>query len=620
MDEKPDKIVESHAFPLKTIFSDKYEVDFYQREYVWQHKQIEDLINDLSLEFLKNYHPGDAAEKVREYDPYFMGELVVSTTKGINFVIDGQQRITTFTLLLIYIKNKFAHVPNLPNLEPYICATSFGEKTFNLKVEERQACMEAIYANTDYIPEESASASVQNLLDRYSDIGACWNPDIDNEKIVNFTWWLIEKVIFSRVKTNSDEFAYVIFETMNDRGLSLTQVEMLRSFLLANIDRGEKRDAAMKKYDGMVKSLMDINLGSKSKAEFEFFKVFLRSHYAEGSMSGKVSDSDFARIGQQFHRWTSKNLDKLNLNTSDDYVDFIDRLKYFSKIYIKIQDIIKNRQTNNFLYVVVNSDYNFTLQPALIIAAIKYEDSDEIVEEKIKIISKYITKVLTWRVWGHWMISQSAMENQVYDLCARIRDIEDLDELRRILSTSPITVPEPKDFDTNSPTLNQQNKPRLTVMLSLITEIIARGCQEPNYMLKPGHPIEIEHIWSNHFEQHREEFNSEQDFQTARNNIGDLLVLPKGSNASYNDNPYSKETWDEGNLEGHYKIDHYYKENILAQSLNHKAYIAGSGFSNFQRLCGESHLPFKAYSKFTKDSISERANLYRDILKWNFQD
>ncbi|WP_204966783.1 DUF262 domain-containing protein [Megamonas hypermegale] len=46
-----NKIVDSKVYSLKELFSDKFEVDFYQREYVWQRKQMEDLIMDLSLEF-----------------------------------------------------------------------------------------------------------------------------------------------------------------------------------------------------------------------------------------------------------------------------------------------------------------------------------------------------------------------------------------------------------------------------------------------------------------------------------------------------------------------------------------------------------------------------------------
>ena len=98
------KTVDSKAYPLKELFLDKFDVDFYQREYVWKRKQLEDLINDLSTEFLKNWTKGDTPDKVRNYDPYFMGEIVLSLKEGErSAIIDGQQRITTFTLLLIYM-------------------------------------------------------------------------------------------------------------------------------------------------------------------------------------------------------------------------------------------------------------------------------------------------------------------------------------------------------------------------------------------------------------------------------------------------------------------------------------------------------------------------------------
>ena len=47
-----EKKVESHVWPLVTILRQKYKVDFYQREYVWEEKQMQDLIEDLSEEFL----------------------------------------------------------------------------------------------------------------------------------------------------------------------------------------------------------------------------------------------------------------------------------------------------------------------------------------------------------------------------------------------------------------------------------------------------------------------------------------------------------------------------------------------------------------------------------------
>ena len=151
-----------------------------------------------------------------------------------------------------------------------------------------------------------------------------WNEKINENNIVSFVYWLKEKVMFSKVWTNSDEFAYVIFETMNDRGLSLTQIEMLRSYLLANINN-EDRDSAMQIFDDVVRKLVNIKLTSKSKAEFEFFKMYFRGHFARDFSQAKNSKSDFVRIGKEFHRWVRDNNEMLTLNNSSDYLEFIKR-------------------------------------------------------------------------------------------------------------------------------------------------------------------------------------------------------------------------------------------------------------------------------------------------------
>ena len=277
------KTVDSKAYPLKELFLDKFDVDFYQREYVWQRKQLEDLINDLSSEFLKNWTVGDTPEKVRNYDPYFMGEIVLSLKEGErSAIIDGQQRITTFTLILIYMLKMYGALPQFPrsDIEKAIYSDDFGTPRFNLDIEQRKDCMLSLYKYGSYTPTDRDRQYVQNIVDRYNDIAECWNAQITEENVVNFAYWIKEKVVFSKVWTNSDEFAYVIFETMNDRGLSLTQVEMLRSYLLANIESSE-RMRAMELFDDVVKRLVNIKLSSKSKAEFEFFKMYFRGHYAE---------------------------------------------------------------------------------------------------------------------------------------------------------------------------------------------------------------------------------------------------------------------------------------------------------------------------------------------------
>jgi hypothetical protein len=121
------------------------------------------------------------------------------------------------------------------------------------------------------------------------------------------------------------------------------------------------------------------------------------------------------------------------------------------------------------------------------------------------------------------------------------------------------------------------------------------------YIQRSGkHGYEIEHIWSNHAEQHTDEFAHPADFEEYRNRIGDLLLLPKSFNASYGDLPYSK------------KRDHYDSQNLLARSLHENAYNHNPGFLRFVQ---ESGLPFQAISEFKKTDLDCRQELYRKLAE-----
>ena len=598
------KTVDSLVVPLKTLFAEKFDVDFYQREYVWQRKNIEDLVNDLSSEFLKCWRPEHSFKDTAKYDPYYMGEIVLSV-KGDdrNSIIDGQQRITSLTLLLIFLLRKFGHVQKFPaQISTLISSDHYGEDMFNLDIPERRTCMRALKNDGAYSVKDGEPVSVSNLVNRFNDFEECWKEEITESNAVHFAYWLMEKVVFSKVWTNSDDFAYVIFETMNDRGISLTQIEMLRSFLLANIDddntKDENRNKALEKYDNLIKRLSSITLSYNSKAEFDFFKTFLRSHYAQDMSQSKGSTSDFVRIGKEFHRWVRDNSVALGLKSSRNFFDFITRLDYFSKVYEKINFLIQQRKTDEYLYLIVNSDYSFTLQPALILASINYQDEDVVIERKIKIVSRYLTKVLSWRVWNHSVISQSSMEAKIYDLCKAIRGMN-TDELDAFLATDPIE----KITLNGYPTLNQQNNQKIKVLISLITEIVARESGQPDYMLNQD-GVEVEHIWCDHIEQHQDECPTDADFSTTRNTIGDLLVLPKSFNASYGDDLYSE------------KLIHYIEQNVLAQSLHKNKYENNPGFIKFK---DESGLPFESYDEFKKEQITKRSELYKKILEWNWR-
>ncbi|MCQ2071371.1 MAG: DUF262 domain-containing protein, partial [archaeon] len=569
MDENNTKDINSKMQTLSEIFGEFYKVDFYQREYVWEPKQLADLINDLSTEFLNNYNEGDDTPKTKLYDPYFMGEIIISQKNGTNFIVDGQQRLTTFTLLFIYLYNTFRLTKSKTTLVNLIKYDDCGDTQYHIGVDERKQCLDGLLDNGEYKPTDNDPPSVRNIVDIYGSIPDYWDSKINEDNADNFVYWLTNRVMFSKVWTSDDDLAYVIFETMNDRGLSLTPVEMLRSYLLANISTN--RNEGMEEFDESVAMVRALG----SKTDMEFFKVYFKACLAEDMSQYKNAKSDFVRINNGFHRWVrDRGKSLLGLNGSNDFMEFIKHIRYYAGIYSKIHGIIDNKDYRKHLYVVVNSDYGFTMQYPFILSAINYKDDETIVEKKIQMVSKYLTIALSSKVWRQNTIAQSYVENDLYTACKGARN-RDVDGLRTFLEGDPLGS---TDF-SGTPVLNQQNGNKIKILLSYITAIVGRESDEPEYPAEDRH-LEIEHIWANHPEQHPE--LTLELFNMTRNSIGDLLVLPKSFNASYKDLPYVE------------KLPYYFSQNILAKSLNGQKYGHNPGF---QKFINESKLPFRHYEE-----------------------
>jgi hypothetical protein len=99
---------------------------------------------------------------------------------------------------------------------------------------------------------------------------------------------------------------------------------------------------------------------------------------------------------------------------------------------------------------------------------------------------------------------------------------------------------------------------------------------------------------------HTDEFAHPSEFQEYRNRIGGLLLLPKSFNASYGDLSYAE------------KRDHYLGQNLLARSLNERAYEHNPGFKRFIEASG---LKFRAHPEFKKADLDARQVLYQRLAE-----
>ena len=146
----------------------KYSIDYYQREYKWGQKQVRELIEDLSSSFLEDYRAEHEPKEIRNYGHYFLGSITISRKDNMNYIVDGQQRLTTLTLLLVYLNNlQRDRSDREVVVNQLIYSERYGEKSFNIQVDEREDCMEALFEGNPF-DENGKSESIQNIVARYN--------------------------------------------------------------------------------------------------------------------------------------------------------------------------------------------------------------------------------------------------------------------------------------------------------------------------------------------------------------------------------------------------------------------------------------------------------------------
>lgn len=582
----------------------KYSIDYYQREYKWQKKQIRELIEDLSGKFLEDYQAGHARKQVKEYGHYFLGSIIISSKDQARYIVDGQQRLTSLTLFLIYLRNVQRERVEEVHIDELIFSEQYGEKSFNVHVDERTPCMQALFEGQPFDPT-GKSESVQNIIERYSDIEEIFPDELREKALPYFIDWLIENVYLVEITAYSDDDAYSIFETMNDRGLSLSPTDMLKGYLLANIDDTEKRNAA----NGLWKSrILELNESGK-EVEPDSFKAWLRSQYATKIRERKkgAEPEDFDRIGTEYHRWLRDTSEEIGLAESDDFYRFIERnFKFYSRQYLRLMDASTTLQPG-LEHVLYNADHGFTLQYMLLLAPLTTEDSEEDVLRKVRLVAMFVDILLTRRLWNFRSIAYSTMQ---YAMFLVMRDVRGLkaeplaERLREELNRTSEKFSSEVRF-----ALHQQNRRAMHRILARLTEHVEQQTGMPSryleYLSDSGkNRYEVEHVWADKPERHTDEFENAYEFREYRDRVGGLLLLPKPFNASFGALSYRK------------KLPHYDSQNLLAHSLSPQCYERNPGFLNFVAASG---LPFRPHEEFKKKDLDERGELYRQIAGrvWN---
>ncbi|MCZ2258069.1 DUF262 domain-containing protein [Sporosarcina sp. G11-34] len=606
MSQKLKNKIEASDTTINSLMKDqKFTIDYFQREYRWQSKHIKLLIEDLTSTFLKSYSPEDKRKDVVNYQSYYLGPVVfsISPDSGKKSIVDGQQCITSITLLLIYLNHLQKNSDHKVSISELIFSEKFGEKSFNMTDKMREPCLKSLFETGEYTLSENDDETVQNMLNRYEDIQQTFPDELTREILPFFIDWLIENVVIVEIIAYSNENAYTIFETMNDRGLNLTATEMLKGYVLSNIENKNQRSEINDLWKREIQKLHQYN----DNADLGFFQAWFRGKYAVSIRPGKVGsiDQDFELIGSRFHNWFKDNhRTLLNLNSSDEFYNYFkNEFPFMVKWYLKMWDAqIKYTPTIPHATYINNWGIAESLQDPLLLASINFGDTDATIMKKIDFVSRYIETFTVRRAINYRKFGQTSIKYTMFNIIKLIRG-NNLDLLGQNLTNEVNKIQEDwqgvLEFG-----LHGQNRKFVKHLLSRISSyidnIVGKDTTYVSYHHPSGKQFEIEHIWANKFQEHSDEFDQENDFQRWRNLVGALILLPSGTNQSFSSDKYDD------------KVKHYIKENTYAQTLNSAYYAKNPNFLKSEII---KDLNFKAHNDFKKDDIEDRQQLVQRICE-----
>ena len=512
----------------------KYSIDYYQREYKWQQKQVAELIDDLAAKFLESHEEGNERSAVADYGHYFLGSIIVSDKDGQKFVIDGQQRLTTLTLLLIFLQHRLEDAEQKGQIADLIFSQKYGKRSFNLDIPERSACMEALYAGEEFAAGDPPE-SIANILARYADLDDGFPEELTGAALPYFVDWLIENVHLVEITAYSDGDAYTIFETMNDRGLSLTPADMLKGTCSptspmptdAHARAGCGKSASPRcSRSARTKTPTVSSRGCAASTPRASANASAGRRRRTSTSSAPSSTAGCATTRTGSASRPARSSPVSSSATSPSTASWYERLRAAAEAL-----------TPGLECIHFNAQHNFTLQYPVLLAPLRMEDAEGASLRKLRVVAAFLDILIHRRIWNWRAIDYSTMQYAMFLVMRDIRG-KSAPELAPLLRER--LDAEAETFASNDRfRLHGMNGRQIHRLLARMTDYLetrsGQTSRYTEYAQRGRKGYEIEHIWADHPERHSDEFAHPSEFQEYRNRIGGLLLLPKSFNASYGD-------------------------------------------------------------------------------------
>ena len=377
-----------------------YQIPDYQRPYSWDKENLSDLVDDLTNSYLENND-----------EDYFCGSLVLVDNTAANRldIIDGQQRTTTFTIISCVFRDLFMDDLN-EQAQDYINQSIqdkyekdkrklkfLTNEKYQIDFEETVLKKINFVKTRDIEKEFPDNRYLQNA--HYLKKFITENILEHKININDFVIWFFENIVLTVITCPNQDSAIQIFNVLNDRGMPLSSIDILKASLMQKLkDNMEDRNAFKAKWE-------DINSNLK---------------FADLTIDDMLTTYLYYKITTNPKNRLDKELARVFKKEGKGALEIINEISEFSKSYINLSTI-NDKHIFSLRYLRHKIYWNSILTTALFI---NYKDIDE------------LKKLLVAYYYQNWVAGKTVarIKQTSFNILDEVKKNSDIEIIKNIMT------------------------------------------------------------------------------------------------------------------------------------------------------------------------------------------
>lgn len=594
--------IDAKVLSIRDLREFYFVVPDYQREYVWK---ADDQVEQFFLDIDNEYDPQSPTAPA-----YFIGSIIIVGKEGKFDVIDGQQRLTTIVLSLCALRDLLQtrdlderQVNYLKTIREWLShfdiETDDTQVRLELQYEESRDFLSLLIQGRDYDGE--ASASIRRMREAYDLINTHFSLYLEQglDALINYTRYFLTRIELVVIKSENLSSALKIFETINQRGVGLNAMDLVKNLLFSKARESEFA-AIRDTWRRLVKHLESCRDGDKP---LRFLKYFLVARYHRGILRE-----------DEIYKWIISAEGKAALNYESEPLRLAKEMEQLAARYAMLvnatEDFSDNSRLPHVSHIGFINKYG-SRQHLVLLLALPVNSSDSLLDYLGRQIESFL-------FFSNALGVQGRTNEQLFARwSAGLRHASDEEQVRAVVVETMIPYLREKlpDFRGAFPYLTH------TVWNPLYRQRFVLGRLENTMRAQAGlsphghnfiQSLQIEHILPQTPRNGAipSEFEDIEDYQTAVARLGNVTLLESMINQAVNNINDLSSGWFEA------KQAEYVKSNLIMTNLLDPNYQIGKN-TGLNRFRDRSNYRFEAWRR---DSIEARQKVLMTLAldTWTF--